>query len=163
MLLYTINAPTVFNHVQQERLNRLAKLSKWSMLDVYVIAILAVTVKLGMIATVSIHFGLIAFAVSVTLSMAMPWLIIVSGQRERKTKITSDFEWVAHEAYNNDGIILNELLMGELLEVGSLSVEMKFTDNKSFIDIFDLEHNWQAKGNLEHQGANTRLMLLAHR
>jgi paraquat-inducible protein A len=42
---------------------------KWSMLDVFVVAILLVTVKLGAIASVHVHPGLYAFAASVIVTM----------------------------------------------------------------------------------------------
>ncbi|MEH6627971.1 MAG: paraquat-inducible protein A [Motiliproteus sp.] len=42
---------------------------KWSMLDVFVVAMLVVSVKLGAIASVEIHAGLYAFAASVLLTM----------------------------------------------------------------------------------------------
>lgn len=42
---------------------------KWSMLDVFVVAVLVVSVKLGAIANVEMHYGLYAFAGSVLLTM----------------------------------------------------------------------------------------------
>ncbi len=42
---------------------------KWSMLDVFVVATLLVTVKLGAIASVHVHPGLYAFAASVIVTM----------------------------------------------------------------------------------------------
>ena len=42
---------------------------KWSMLDVFVVAVLVVAVKLGAIASVEMHYGLYAFAGSVLLTM----------------------------------------------------------------------------------------------
>ena len=42
---------------------------KWSMLDVFVVAVLVVAVKLGVIASVEMHYGLYAFAGSVLLTM----------------------------------------------------------------------------------------------
>ena len=42
---------------------------KWSMLDVFVVAILVVAVKLGAIADVEMRFGLYAFAASILLTM----------------------------------------------------------------------------------------------
>lgn len=42
---------------------------KWSMLDVFVVAVLVVSVKLGAIASVEMRFGLYAFAAAVVLSM----------------------------------------------------------------------------------------------
>lgn len=42
---------------------------KWSMLDVFVVAVMVVAVKLGVIANVQMRFGLYAFAGSVLLTM----------------------------------------------------------------------------------------------
>lgn len=42
---------------------------KWSMLDVFVVAVLVVAVKLGAIASVEMQYGLYAFAVSIILTM----------------------------------------------------------------------------------------------
>jgi paraquat-inducible protein A len=42
---------------------------KWSMLDVFVVAVLVVAVKLGAIADVDMRYGLYAFAASVLLTM----------------------------------------------------------------------------------------------
>ena len=42
---------------------------KWSMLDVFVVAVLVVTVKLGAIASVEARYGLYAFTVAVFLTM----------------------------------------------------------------------------------------------
>lgn len=48
---------------------------KWSMLDVFVVALLVVSVKLKGLATVEVHFGAYAFAVSVLLTMGLvQWL-----------------------------------------------------------------------------------------
>ena len=47
----------------------LSLLGKWSMLDVFVIAILIASVKLGAIATLVVHYGLYLFAASVVLLM----------------------------------------------------------------------------------------------
>jgi len=42
---------------------------KWSMLDVFIVAVLVVAVKLGAIASVEMRYGLYAFAASVLLTM----------------------------------------------------------------------------------------------
>jgi len=42
---------------------------KWSMLDVFVVAVLVVTVKLGAVANVEMHYGLYFFSASVLLTM----------------------------------------------------------------------------------------------
>ena len=49
----------------------MASLGKWSMLDVFVVALLLVTVKLDVIANVQIHFGIYAFGASVLLTMVL--------------------------------------------------------------------------------------------
>lgn len=51
--------------------NRLAMIGKWSMADVFVIAILVATVKLGMIATIEVHAGLFVFGAGVITSMLL--------------------------------------------------------------------------------------------
>jgi len=43
-------------------------LSKWSMLDVFVVAILVVVLKLGIVGSVKVHLGIYFFALSILLS-----------------------------------------------------------------------------------------------
>ncbi|WP_161957569.1 paraquat-inducible protein A [Mariprofundus sp. EBB-1] len=50
---------------------RLAVIGKWSMTDVFVIAVLAATVKLNMIASIEVHVGLYVFAAGVMISMLL--------------------------------------------------------------------------------------------
>jgi len=66
----------ISNRIKQESykikiVNRLAMIGKWSMTDVFVIAILAATVKLEMIASIEIHAGLFVFAAGVVASMLL--------------------------------------------------------------------------------------------
>ena len=49
-------------------LHFLGGISRWSMLDVFIVAILVVTVRLGVIGKVEAHWGIYVFAVSVILS-----------------------------------------------------------------------------------------------
>ena len=56
-------------------------LGKWSMLDVFVVALLLVSVKLGVLAKVEVHYGLYIFAISVLLTMGLSF-------------------WIYHLAYN---------------------------------------------------------------
>ncbi|HMB77740.1 MAG TPA: paraquat-inducible protein A [Kiloniellaceae bacterium] len=50
-------------------LHWLESLGKWSMLDVFVIALLVVVVKLSSVSDVTVHLGLYVFALAVILSM----------------------------------------------------------------------------------------------
>lgn len=50
-------------------------LGKWSMLDVFVVALLLVSVKLGALAKVQVHYGLYVFAFSVILTMGLSFWI----------------------------------------------------------------------------------------
>jgi paraquat-inducible protein A len=53
----------------------LASIGKWSMLDVFVVALLLVSVKLGVLANVHIHYGVYVFGISVLLTMLLThWL-----------------------------------------------------------------------------------------
>jgi len=58
---------------------------KWSMLDVFVVAILVVAVKLGAIANVEMRYGLYAFAASVLITMFITARIVflTSGEHKR--------------------------------------------------------------------------------
>jgi len=48
---------------------------KWSMLDVFVAAVLIVSIRLGAIADVEVHYGLYLFAASVVLTMVASFLL----------------------------------------------------------------------------------------
>lgn len=54
---------------------------KWSMLDVFIVAVLVVAVKLGAIAQVEMHYGLYAFAASVLLTMFVTARVVVLADR----------------------------------------------------------------------------------
>lgn len=56
-------------------LRRIETLGRWSMLDVFVVALLVVTIKLGLLADVEVHAGVYFFAVSVLASMAASLLM----------------------------------------------------------------------------------------
>ena len=55
---------------RQMLLRRIEALGRWSMLDVFVVALLVVTIKLGLFADVDVHAGIYLFAASVLASMA---------------------------------------------------------------------------------------------
>ena len=59
------------NARRHRQLHVLSFLGKWSMLDVFVVAILVVTVKLGAIANITVHFGLYLFTFAVLASMLL--------------------------------------------------------------------------------------------
>ena len=50
-------------------LRQIETLGRWSMLDVFVVALLVVTIKLGLFADVEVHAGIYIFAASVLTSM----------------------------------------------------------------------------------------------
>jgi len=57
-------------------------IGKWSMLDVFVVALLLVSVKLGVLAKVDVHYGLYAFAASVLLTMGLSyWIYLLAKKR----------------------------------------------------------------------------------
>ena len=62
---------------------------KWSMLDVFVVALLVVAVKLGAVASVETHYGLYAFGSAVLLTMAITARVIyLAGKIERHDRWT---------------------------------------------------------------------------
>jgi len=61
-------------------------IGKWSMLDVFVVAVLLASIKLGAIVTVEIHYGLHAFTASVLCSMVALFVL----ERRRRQDLESD-------------------------------------------------------------------------
>jgi paraquat-inducible protein A len=85
LLLYQAwnRAPRNRNHLHRY-LAWLAHYGKWSMLDVFVVAVLLVTLKLKAIASVEVHVGLYAFAGSVLLTMLLTaWLTQLAKQADK--------------------------------------------------------------------------------
>ncbi|MCB1874615.1 MAG: paraquat-inducible protein A [Chromatiales bacterium] len=64
-----VNSGDGSNEAHRRWLHRLDRYAKWSMLDVFVVALLVVSVKLGDLARVEIQWGLYAFAGSVIATM----------------------------------------------------------------------------------------------
>jgi len=56
---------------------------KWSMLDVFVVAVLVVSVKLGAIASVEMRYGLYAFAAAVILTMFVTARVVTLADKSR--------------------------------------------------------------------------------
>lgn len=54
-----------------KQIKKITALGKWSMADVFIIAVLASTIKVGGMAEVKIHLGLSLFGLSVLLSMVL--------------------------------------------------------------------------------------------
>lgn len=71
--LLVLHSLLASRHVKAENIQKylhwMHLYGKWSMLDVFVVAVLVVAVKLGAIASVEMRFGLYAFAAAVILTM----------------------------------------------------------------------------------------------
>lgn len=66
----------------------LTNIGRWSMLDVFVVAVLVASVKLGALASVEVHYGLYAFALSVVLVMLASGRVkhvMQTNEQNRKT------------------------------------------------------------------------------
>lgn len=85
-LLPSIGGESSTQHMRM--LKHLGIISKWSMLDVFVLAILVVTVKLGAIAQIQIHYGLYLFSLAVIGSMLLTQMIQIYAARndEKSTR-----------------------------------------------------------------------------
>jgi paraquat-inducible protein A len=68
-VLLRVLAGTRQSAVLHKALEWIHRFGRWSMLDVFVVALMVVTVKLGAIADVTTHYGLYAFAGAVLLTM----------------------------------------------------------------------------------------------
>jgi len=72
-LVWNVEAQSSATH--RRHLRWLAEYSKWSMLDVFVVALLVVSLKLGALAQAHVREGLYYFAVSVVLTMLVSYWI----------------------------------------------------------------------------------------
>jgi len=81
-LLLILNVDYSRGSILDKSLQIIETLGKWSMLDVFVVALLLVSVKLGALAKIEVHFGLYAFATAVLLTMTLSyWIHRLSIQR----------------------------------------------------------------------------------
>ncbi len=70
-LVLILNLEYPKNSILDKTLKVIETIGKWSMLDVFVVALLLVSVKLGVLAKVDVHYGLSVFAASVLLTMGL--------------------------------------------------------------------------------------------
>ena len=75
---------------QKKYVTKLVKIGKWSMADVFVIAIIASTVKFSGLATVDVHEGLIFFSLSVGLSLLITHVILRHYELVYKGEVKGD-------------------------------------------------------------------------
>lgn len=66
LLFYAWNRPRT---AHERSLRWMEMVGKWSMLDVFVVAVLIMSVKLGPLATTDLHYGLYLFSASVVMIM----------------------------------------------------------------------------------------------
>jgi paraquat-inducible protein A len=74
-LLLILNVSYAKGSFLDKSLHIIEIIGKWSMLDVFVVALLLVSVKLGALAKVEVHYGLYAFALSVLLTIGISYWI----------------------------------------------------------------------------------------
>ena len=81
-LLFHLTRPAAStSHHSRRYLRWMHDLGRWSMLDVFVVAVLVVAVKLGMIASIETHYGLYAFAAAVLLTMIITARVVTHYDR----------------------------------------------------------------------------------
>lgn len=78
LLFYAWNRP---RSAHRRSLHWMEMLGKWSMLDVFVVAILIMSVKLAPLATMELHYGLYVFSASVVLIMIASQIVYRKVQR----------------------------------------------------------------------------------
>lgn len=74
-LMAILHIPHQGSSFLDKLLRWLEHFGKWSMLDVFVVALLLVSVKLGALAKVTVHYGVYVFAGSVVLTMIVSFWI----------------------------------------------------------------------------------------
>lgn len=74
LLAWTVRHKPDWRRLERAKLYRLVEtVGHWSMLDVYVVVLLAATVRFGPLASVDVGLGLISFAAVVVLTMVATW------------------------------------------------------------------------------------------
>lgn len=68
LLFVVVNRQTTPRGVERI-VHLLSRLGRWSMLDVFVVAVLVASVKLGALASIEVHYGLYLFGFAVLLTM----------------------------------------------------------------------------------------------
>lgn len=89
LLFYSWNRPRA---AHRGLLRWMDVLGKWAMLDVFVVAILIASVKLGPLATTELHYGLYLFAASVVMVMLASHVVYrkvhrVAGEDDGRTTV----------------------------------------------------------------------------
>jgi len=76
-VLYKLLAPEARTTMETKRyLHLMHDYGRWAMLDVMIVAVLIVTVKLGAVASIEVHFGLYVFGAAVFLIMLITHQIV---------------------------------------------------------------------------------------
>ncbi len=84
-LMAILHIPHQGNSFLDKLLRWIEHWGKWSMLDVFVVALLLVSVKLGALAKVTVHYGVYVFAGSVILTMIVSfWIDRLARKRDSK-------------------------------------------------------------------------------
>jgi len=73
----------------QHFMNWISHYGKWSMLDVFVVALLLVTVKLGVLATVQVHYGIYMYACAGLLIMLCTAIINSIAKKDLEKSLES--------------------------------------------------------------------------
>ncbi|HEV7574816.1 MAG TPA: paraquat-inducible protein A [Caldimonas sp.] len=74
LLAWTVRRKPAWRRLERAKLYRLIEaVGHWSMLDVYVVVLLAATVRFGPLASVSVGLGLLSFAAVVVLTLLATW------------------------------------------------------------------------------------------
>ncbi|MFZ1342231.1 paraquat-inducible protein A [Thiothrix eikelboomii] len=83
-LALVANSPEAYQLRHRRFLQVLAVWGKWSMLDVFVVALLFVAVKLGALANITVHYGLYLFASSVILVQILSLYLYLDSKKPAK-------------------------------------------------------------------------------
>ena len=82
LLLNTLLSPTIQSPEHLKKiLSWIHQYGKWSMLDVFVVAVLFAAIKLGAVARVEIHYGLYLFATAVILTMLITARVVMLSEK----------------------------------------------------------------------------------
>jgi len=85
VLFHLTRASVSSSHHSRRFLKWMHDVGRWSMLDVFVVAVLVVAVKLGLFASIEMHYGLYAFAAAVLMTMIATARVVALYERLEKS------------------------------------------------------------------------------
>ena len=89
LILIVWDCYAVWNRFPGKLFRLMGSVSKWAMLDVFVVAVIVVSVKLKDVAEVHIHYGVYLFMISIFITLILTMIVEALGRKSEKLSVNS--------------------------------------------------------------------------